>query len=790
MRKITLALSAAFLLGTASQAYAQVSDVSFTVSPVVGYTIWDKNLNLGNSPFWGLRAGFGFGPLLELRASYERSFDLKGKLQGAGWRALNNLGDKLEGSSVDITRMGGELKVNLWSNAVLTPYLTAGAGVIGFEYDDPATTGARIEEDQLFGALGAGLKINLARRVALSLEVKNTLFNVDDSNHYLATNVASGKTLHNWAGLASLDFYFGGRQYDKDAVTQAYRATFGDGFRGMKFVVEPGVAYLNFHSDSHYRDTWLLGGSAGVDFNDLIGLRGFYYRETADATRLSLQLGKSLELYGAHLLTRLNVARGVTPFLTLGGGHMNVTNAYIDADGNLDTTKDGWFAMGGAGLEIPLHRTIALFGTANAMLNEQENPSFSTATDPSSIKINWLFQGGLRFNFGAKSRSGEEVYLAYTSDRVATERRARLDELNELRASYDARIEKLNSDLSLAASRLDTLQMVELIEEKGRLNDARSRVEVERLMAVSDAQDGVVDTTETATLAPIPSSPMVMTEAQLERIITRVLEAAGRRQPVSQRLSDLDKILLIGAMRSGQLQPTALQALLPTAVVADTVRTIAPQPDQTSELLKKIEALEAKINQQSASLQQGQTTQPQELRIQSNGLKISGNQTMVATAGRDSSSFYMHQIDNKGRVETVKYMVDKPFLSFSGIDVLAGVGFGDATTFNVGVRPRFQMGSSRFFLSPDVFYGFGSKSGYGLSAQVTYRFGSIESAKIVPYIGAGVGYSHINSLNRFGFTGLAGISLQKVLGGRFFVDYSLRPAFKNHQISAGYSFYF
>ena len=35
-------------------------------------------------------------PFLELRGNYERSFDLKGKLQGTGWNVANEFAGKLE----------------------------------------------------------------------------------------------------------------------------------------------------------------------------------------------------------------------------------------------------------------------------------------------------------------------------------------------------------------------------------------------------------------------------------------------------------------------------------------------------------------------------------------------------------------------------------------------------------------------------------------------------------------------------------------------------------------------
>ncbi len=169
MKKLTLVLSTALLAGLSTVARAQVQDVSFTVAPVVGYTHWDSKLNLGDAPYWGLRAGFGFGPLFEVRGLYERSFDLKGKGESSpAW--LAKWLDKLEDANAEIERFGGELKLNLWSNAIVTPYLTAGGGVMKFTYTGTPQAGlpASYKEEQIYGAGGLGIKLNLGQRVALS----------------------------------------------------------------------------------------------------------------------------------------------------------------------------------------------------------------------------------------------------------------------------------------------------------------------------------------------------------------------------------------------------------------------------------------------------------------------------------------------------------------------------------------------------------------------------------------------------------------------------------------------
>ena len=73
---------------------------------------------------------------------------------------------------------------------ILTPYVTAGAGVMKMKYDDAAVS-KNYEEKQLYTALGAGLKINLSKRVALALEAKDYIFNVDHNNRFRSISWSS-----------------------------------------------------------------------------------------------------------------------------------------------------------------------------------------------------------------------------------------------------------------------------------------------------------------------------------------------------------------------------------------------------------------------------------------------------------------------------------------------------------------------------------------------------------------------------------------------------------------------
>jgi hypothetical protein len=60
------------LFSFANFGFAQVKDISFTLSPFAEYTWWDDQSGLKDGTLLGGKLGFGFGEYLELRAVYSR----------------------------------------------------------------------------------------------------------------------------------------------------------------------------------------------------------------------------------------------------------------------------------------------------------------------------------------------------------------------------------------------------------------------------------------------------------------------------------------------------------------------------------------------------------------------------------------------------------------------------------------------------------------------------------------------------------------------------------------------
>lgn len=401
-------------LGFLPSANAQVDGVNFTLSPNVSYNWWNQNIALKNSPFYGLRLGVGFGPYVELRGTFEKSVNLKNTLKDKNWNILNEDAlNKLDGMQFDITRLGGELKFNiLSSNYSIAPYLTVGGGVQMLDYN-PFDKNTKIVDDakktekQIYLSAGAGVRFNLSERIALSLEGRNTQFNLDKVDYLLNPNVDDkAKRWGNWSAIASLDITLGGMSGYSDASRQ-YSNLFEDGFRGVKFVLEPGIMYADFHDKLNRADQFFIGGSAGLDFSSLIGLRAFYYQATEQPDKPSFKFNKDLKMYGANLLFRLNQPRGIVPYLTLGAGYLD-DKGLIPTDPDRPTSNTdpkerfdvhNLFLMGGAGVEIPFSKYVALFGNVNALLSNNEASEFKNV-EVGDIYTSLMYNAGVRINLG------------------------------------------------------------------------------------------------------------------------------------------------------------------------------------------------------------------------------------------------------------------------------------------------------------------------------------------------------------------------------------------------------
>ncbi len=142
------------------------------------------------------------------------------------------------------------------------------------------------------------------------------------------------------------------------------------------------------------------------------------------------------------------------------------------------------------------------------MLTQRGNPDITNVTSPEQVKVSTFYQAGLRINLGRSAQSGRALYEDYSASNVSTAvalaNEANLRELNELRASYESRINKLNNELAEAVSRRDTVTVTRVLREKEDLSGRISSVDKSTSeLAVAQAQEEAAPAAIAAAIAPL-----------------------------------------------------------------------------------------------------------------------------------------------------------------------------------------------------------------------------------------------------------------------------------------------
>ena len=772
MRK-TLILSTIVLASL--QANAQLKDVSVTLQPTASYNWFDKNTAIEDGVMIGGRVGFGFGEALEIRGIYEKSIDLKNSIADLGIENeefINNF----ENRDVDVERIGGELKANIPTRGTFAPYLTLGTGVqkLNASLIDSANVSVESKSEQIYASVGLGTMVSLSDRIKLTIEGKNTVFNMNPANVLFVEGTEQSQTedilgsdrddrMFNWSVQAGLQMYLGGRKPgDMTDLDRAYYRKFSGGLGGFKLSLEPGGAYINFNNDSNFRNTYLIGGQAGFDFNQYVGLRGYYYQATNDE-EISTDWD-DLAVYGGDVIAKLNVARGLVPYISIGGGYINAYDSYqgksiLDENGQsiITSAESGYFAKGGVGMNVPITPNLELFGSANLMYtSERDISDIENTISPNELMQHTMYQAGLRFQLGKTPNEDQIV-----EDRISS----RVDERTSV---YQDRIDALEAELDEAYKNNDTEKAVEIIEEKKALEDKQERVENE-VRTSSKSNDG--------------ESRVRMTPEELESLVEKVIqgvdeEEAEKPQSTDERIDRLERILL--EVNSGANNGTISPAQSDLA---------------TDRILNRLDQLNSKIDNNSNNinrLAQGNAGNDKTVVVTSGGTQPNVIQPGVANNQIPTT------IDNTGNavVETDSEERNKDegiatgFFVNEGMSIFGGYAFGDDSAGLVGIRGHYSITNSPIEFMPDLYVAPGDKTGFGINANAVFTFDNIVNPVIIePYIGLGLGYNNIGDFDKFGTNLVIGTSFN-VLGGNLYADYTARGFVDVSQLAVGYKFGF
>ena len=532
MRFLTLRLlSLGLLLGLTATVSAQVKGISYTISPQAQYNWFDDQAGLDNGFLFGGNLGIGFGEMVELRATYLRDFGLSRNLDGI---FDDDIGDLLDRDAT-LQRYGGEVRLNL-GRSTLLPFLTLGTGIQETELD-----GGRSNEN-IYASGGLGVTLSVLDRFTLKVEGKNTAYNFNTARNFLTDEeiISTGldetdffdERLSNWSLGAGLTVYLGGRRPGQlSEIDQAYNEAFSRGFAGLSLILEPTVSRINFADELAYRDTYLGGASLGLDFGPYVGMRAFYLRSMENG-ELNLDFD-NMTVYGGDFRFRLGtVTNSISPFLTIGGGYINLDDDYVGRPGAETNAVSQPFASGGGGLSLNLSRSFRLVGTYRALLTSGND--IEDVRSPDQIRTSNQWTAGVVIALGKKAERPDVIYSS-TAERqlqrqqaeatleqqaaLADQAKKNAEATRQLRQDYELKVYGLQQELegayamadsvkidSLESAIADTEGVVdELQEREADLSKTASEVETENNILKQQIESELTTPAPATFSAPAPA---------------------------------------------------------------------------------------------------------------------------------------------------------------------------------------------------------------------------------------------------------------------------------------------
>lgn len=759
---------------------AQVKDISLTISPTAEYTFWDNKAGLNDGLLIGGKLGFGFGEYLELRGVYLQSLDLKTNFENFG--LANYDSNIFTEQNAKLTRWGGEFKANIGAKGI-KPYLTLGTGIQNIEINTEKL-------EQVYASIGLGFKLNLSKRAILAFEAKNTTYNFNAGSNLLSESnkEAFGVTnddffserLSNWAVLGSLEFYLGGRKPGVlTELDQAYLDKFKGGFKGLKLIVEPSVAHISFDEKSLLRDTYFLGGYVGLDFNEYIGLRGFYFKGTEN-DEISTRFNE-LSMYGIELRARLNDGNGVTPYLILGGGYLNPNSNYL---GKEDTfVKKGEFASGGLGLNIPLGKGVLISGGLRALVSSGQNVEDISST--ADIQTHIMYNAGIKFALGKKSKSPETVLNEKVAIELKNQSKNNEVAIGKLKVDYELKLKGIEEELQKASKLKDIDTSVRLLEEKQNVQKALNEVNEVSSMQIEKTSESN---------GQQPTTIIQMTPAEFESLIDRILKGINEEsiQEVSPKILNLyQDNVKTNELDSLTLRVEQLELMLLESKNKSLIKDVTfPSSSKASS--------EEKVNETEQTLSKEAKNEIEKLNktLDKNSKELEKSQKEVKKLKKNEKTNDSIAVKELKKTTLVDSLTTKKsdtikrskFLRYNNSSLFAGYNFGDSNGVNLGMRAQFNINNSSLLFVPEAFIGFGNDSNYGVTGNIVYPI-TFENEKLIPYVGAGIGV--LNNGNDFKgmYTIIVGTELP-FINKNLFIDYSIRNGFDLNQLAIGYKLHF
>lgn len=858
-----LTLIIAFLtIGIFSQASAQVSGISYTLSPTGEYSWHNEKSGMADGFTIGGQLGFGFGQNVELSAIYLQGLNMKTDGERFGIELPN-----YAVSDLDYKRYGGEIKLNL-SRTALKPYISIGTGIqeVGLDGSDTYS--------QIYTTGGIGVKLTAADRYTLAVQGNTNYFNFNPArtfltDEYIAENnidisTIDDELINNYSLRASLLFYIGGR--DPQSITDidaAYWDNFSSGFRGLSVPIEPTVMKVNFHDDLRYRDAYFAGGSLGFDFGPLVGVRGFYYQALEDGEYTSFD---KLAMYGGEAKFKLNEGKGFVPSIIIGGGNIDARNSYVGKDSLTTNLGDEAFASGGLGLDLPFSKYFKASGFVKAILTSGAE-EVDEIRQPDDIMTSWAYGVSLNFVLGREAAKPDVIKKSAFDEYMTAQEEDYEKTIANLRGEYNSKIDSLNTEISKAMAENDARKVEQLSQEVESAEKVKDRLDRDAVNAMKDRMnaDGKEIEVEIEKViqgdVEAAESVIKMTPSEFQLIIRDLLDARENEmklknemrkemllnqdqsavetlkkdmeadkamdevltgmESMQKTISDMNNKMAEMKAENEQLKKEAEERL----VTAQREKEIQMLMDEITKNREKMAEMKATQNSKLDNIQDEQTrnavatyTKAMEKQLEDANKKIMdlSNQISdmeknheakneirydrygnpISGIGVDDNNNYVERVSNASKVKTRAYDEEKKGffnkLRYQGMSGFAGFSVGGSATFNLGYRLHYALvDNAKVEFMPETFFGLGSPSSFGLSANALYKLDIIKKVpNVKPYVGAGLGLLKVGDADnedkiKGGINLILGTSLN-VMNGDLYVDLTSRNFFDYNQIVVGY----
>ncbi len=745
-------------------AAAQVTGISYTAAPVGVRLLSGDNTGLSNGYLYGGALGLGFGEYLEVSGVYLRSTDITTEFSDYNVDPFTRsiLEGQAEGFDVDLEQYGTRLRLTVGRGSLL-PFIVGGTGVLRF--DNGST-----DSEAIFAEAGVGITFAFQDRYTITVEGSRLGYRYNPYATFDLGNTAALPTtselnqirrVYSNAITATARVYLGGRA--RGELTETDLAV-REQLRRPRVFAEPSYGIIQFSDDlvGLPNDQPVLGLQAGIDLGPYVGLRGFYLRATDEDELFSNPTEfRDLALYGAEINFRFSseLAGGLTPYLLLGGGYMDVGNGYRAGSSLLAAPESRYFAMGGGGVDVALNSAFRLKAGVRALLMSNEDAD--QVSDPASVYYSLMPTAGVEFSLGGGSpssarrdiRDAQERELERQAREAGLAVGAREAQLDSLRLAYD---------LARAEAELVGQLTPEQVAERAAL---------EAQIATLQAEAGLPVTAPVAAPAPARSNlsarTMEVPIPENGEIYIRFGGDAGETAAAPVVIATPQGLAVAGQPAAGQPAAQPGAAVSTEEQVAQVVRqTLAADSARVSQQRIGVDGLVQR--ELDDRLRQERATNELTARLEARIAELEGRLSSQIAAGNANAAgggTTTVVVDEEGAGGFSLTRVGSR--SISNVYPVLGIRTGEGQTqgqFAIRGEYRTVTRTGAIFV-PEI--GFGFADGVSLSLLGNFFFQNERNfgRGLQPYYGIGGGL-----LTRNGFSG-TGLALNLAVGA----DYPLGP---------------